>query len=51
MNLQEVFSKKELNLLKEVDTKIDNRDYSDVERKEMFNRVVDYIMSKSKNNT
>lgn len=48
MNLQDVFSKKELNLLKEVDTKIENKDYSETEQKVLFSKVIDYIMSEPK---
>ena len=48
MNLQEAFTQKEMNLLKEVDTKIDNKDYSDMERMEISKKIIDYIMSEPK---
>ena len=48
MNFQEAFTQKEMNLLKEVDTKIDNKDYSDMERMEISKKIIDYIMSEPK---
>ena len=50
MNPEEVFTKKELNEVKEIGVNIENRIYTPEECRIMANRINENIMSESKNN-
>ena len=49
MNLYKESNQEELRLFKEVGIEIDDRDYTNEELRQCQNQVIEYIMSKSKN--
>ena len=49
MNLYKESNQEELGLFKEVGIEIDDRDYTNEELRQCQNQVIEYIMSKSKN--
>lgn len=49
MNLYKESNQEELRLFKEVGLEIDDRDYTNEELRQCQNQVIEYIMSKSKN--